>query len=50
MEYESYWKLFSKTGRIEDYLKFVECKNVLTGVKADEVFGGSACDKGKEHR
>ncbi len=50
MEQEKYWEIFSKTGKIEDYLKFAECKNAFMEVKAGEVFSGSAGDKRKEYR
>ena len=50
MEQERYWKLFSKTGTIEDYLKFAQSKNAFSEVKVGEIFSGGAGDKGKEYR
>ncbi len=50
MEQERYWKLFSKTGKVEDYLKFVQSKNRFSEVKVGEIFSGSAGNKGKEYR
>ena len=50
MNNEYYWNLFSKTGKIQDYLKYVENKKLFSGVNDGEVLSGSTGDKGNEYR
>lgn len=48
MNSENFWKLFSLTGKVEDYLKYVNVKNDEKGVNKDEIFSTSSCNKRDE--
>ena len=52
MENEIYWNRFIKSGKVADYLEFVNsCKeNELSGRYGDTVYDRGSCYKGNEGR
>ncbi len=50
MNQKDFWELFSKTGRVDYYLKYAENKNISSGVKDGEILSRSAGNKAKEYR
>lgn len=48
MNSKNCWELFASTGKVEDYLNYINVKNVEKGVTKDEIFSASSCDKGNE--
>lgn len=52
MDSNTVWQKFILSGRVEDYLKYVDsCRHdILSGGDKNAFFNGRACHKGEEHR